>query len=344
MSSGRRIFAILLLVGGFILIAVVIAVLFIQFTDGDEETVEATTDPNATTVPAETSAPDATVDPNATIDPNATPVPAEPTTAPELTTGPLIEVVVSLQTVPRGWRMTETELTTDFRRVESVDDNVITNIEDAIGKYARTDIFQGETLTENSLVGDPRETGLLDYGPSSLIPEGALGMAVPMDRLSSVAYSLAAGDNIDIMLDFTLAEVDPQFQTLLENSAYVFLSPEGEEGEGEEGALSLLVIEPFGRVEELPNGERALIQPSESQRPVRVAIIIQNAKVIQVGPYRPEDAVQVPTETPTPAAEATATPEGGAQPTATPPPPDVLVVALAIHGSKCRFAISAGAV
>lgn len=321
MSSGRRILAILLLVGGFILIAVVIAVLFFQFSGGDNDQVEATVDPNVTVAPSETP------DPNATVDPNATAIPPEPTTAPEITTGPLIEVVVSLQTVPRGWRMTADELTTDFRRVEDVDENVITNIDDAVGKYARTDIFQGETLTMNSLVGDPRDTGLLEYGPSSLIPEGALGMAVPMNRLSSVAYALAAGDNIDIMLDFTIAEVDAEFQTLLQNSLYVFLTPVTEEGE--EGAVSLLVIEPFGRVEDLPNGERTVIQPSETQRPVRVAIIIQNAKVVQVGPYRPEDAVLVPTETPTVNPELTATPQGGVPPTATPNPPDVLVVALA---------------
>jgi Flp pilus assembly protein CpaB len=335
MSSGRRILAILLLVGGFILIAVVIAVLFFQLRGDGEEQVVATADPNATaTIISETTDPNATIDPNvtlepsATVDPNATPVSPEPTTAPVETTGPLIEVVVSLQTVPRGWRMTEAELTTDFRRVEDVDENVITDIEDALGKYARTDIFQGETLTINSLVGDPRETGLSEYGPSSLIPEGALGMAVPMDRLSSVAYALAAGDNIDILLNFTIAEVDTEFQTLLQNSLYVFLAPTTAEG-GETGASSLLVIEPFGRVEPLPNGEQSLIQPSESQRPVRVAIIIQNAKVIQVGPYEPAEEVQLATGTPTPAPGATATPQGGAPPTPTPIPPDVLVVALA---------------
>ena len=56
-----------------------------------------------------------------------------------------VEVVVSLQTVERGWQMTAAELVTDTRYIDEVGDNVIINIEDAIGLYARAKIFQGET-------------------------------------------------------------------------------------------------------------------------------------------------------------------------------------------------------
>ena len=128
------------------------------------------------------------------------------------------QVVVSLQTVPRGWQITAAELTYDERLVGEIDSNVITDIEDAVGLYARTDIFQGETLTKNALVSDPTLIGE-NYGPSSLIPSGFEAVAVPMDRLSGVAYALEEGDAIDIMLSFVFKEVDPQFQTLLHNSA-----------------------------------------------------------------------------------------------------------------------------
>jgi flagella basal body P-ring formation protein FlgA len=68
----------------------------------------------------------------------------------------MIEVVVSLQTVPRGWQMTAAELTTDLRFAADVGPNVITDISEAIGLFARTDIYQGQTLTKDSLVNDVR--------------------------------------------------------------------------------------------------------------------------------------------------------------------------------------------
>ena len=61
-------------------------------------------------------------------------------------------------------------------------------------------------------------------------------------------------------------------------------------------------------------------------------MIIQNARVVQVGQYRlpPDPANLIPTPTPEPIAEgeATPTPQPAAIPTATPLPADVVVVAL----------------
>ena len=53
----------------------------------------------------------------------------------------MVEVVVSLQTIPRGWQMTADELTVDMRPAENVGTNVITDVQKAIGLYARTDIY-----------------------------------------------------------------------------------------------------------------------------------------------------------------------------------------------------------
>lgn len=264
------------------------------------------------------------VDPNATPDPNAPTSEAPP---PAQTVGVMIEVVVSLQTVPRGWQMTEAELTTDMRLASEVGGDVITNLDDAVGLYARMDLFQGETLTRDMFVGDPTLVGVEDFGPSSLIPEGFVAQAVPMDRLSGVAYALAPGDSLDVMLTFYISRVDRDFQTLLENSATFFL--ESVDEESGEITRSVFIIDPLGRIEELPTGDSAMIVPSESERrPVRVSIILQNAKVVHVGTWSPDDAAAVPTNTPTPDPEATATPEGVIVPTATPPPNDVVLLAL----------------
>ncbi len=301
---GRRTVAILFLVGGLLLLVVV---LFFLLQAGGPEDV----------------APEVT---------EGTPAPAEDETVAEeapSTPAALVEVVVSLQTVPRGWQMTEAELTTDLRRAELVGENVITDIDEALGKYARTDIFQGQTLTRNSLIEDPTLAGVEEFGPSSLIPEGYVAQAVPMDRLSSVAYGFAEGDTVDVMITFYISRIDEEFKSLLENSGVFTIETvsEGEEGEAEI-ERSILVIDPLGRFETLPNGDLALVSPSETQRPIRVSFVLQAARVVQVGPWEPEEAVGIPTATPTPDVEATPTPEAGTVPTATPSPPDVVLLAM----------------
>lgn len=311
---GRRILAILFLIGGLLLLAVIVIQFMNRGSGGD------------TTQAPEAPPPEVEVG-------EGTPVPVDTqTTIPVAGEIPqLIPVVVSIQTVPRGWQMTEEELALDLRRAEEVGSNVITNLEDAVGLYARTDIFQGETLTHDALIKDPTLVGVEEYGPSSLIPEGYVAQGVPMDRLSSVAYGLASGDYIDVMVTFLIYEIDEEFQTLLQNSATFVLeatTPGGEEGEEAQTTQSILVLDPFGRFETLPNNDLALITPSEEQRPVQVSFVLQGAKVIQVGPYFPPDIVTVPTATPTPDPAVTPTPEAGVIPTATPLPPDVIVLAM----------------
>jgi Flp pilus assembly protein CpaB len=253
-----------------------------------------------------------------------------------------VEVVVSLQTVPRGFRMTAAELTTEIRLREEVGVNVITRVEDALGLYARTDIYQGETLTFESLVRDVTAVGRNEFGPSSLIPPGYVAMSVPMDRLSSVAYSVRSGDFVDVLITFILFEVDEQFQSRLPNDATFFLEQEVETGEppATEGGTPptelvpfVYVLSPYGRFERQPDGNIVHVSPSESsRRGVHVSFLIQNARVIQVGPYGVPIPVQLPTPTPNPEEN----PEGEvgegegvqqAPPTAT-PPPDVVLIAL----------------
>ncbi|MFQ5398244.1 MAG: hypothetical protein ACE5E7_01450 [Anaerolineae bacterium] len=277
--------------------------------------------------------------------------------APEaaVTLPPTMEVVVSLQTVPRGWLFTEAELeslvTTDLRLTSEVDpNNVFTKVEDVIGLYARSDIFQGETLTKDALISDPTLIGIEDFGPSSLIPPGTIAAAVPMDRLSGVAYSLKDGDFVDILITFLFYQIDEEFQTYLRNAGIFFLeeavaaaesqgSTDGSQTTTDQTTVpSVFVIAPFGRFEDLPSGDVAHVGPSEFQRPVPVAMVIQNAKVIQVGGWEPPSAVQQPTPTVIAAPLEGETPAEGATPAAggpeaqvtpTPNRPDVLLLALA---------------
>ncbi|MBE2221447.1 MAG: hypothetical protein IAF02_07900 [Anaerolineae bacterium] len=240
----------------------------------------------------------------------------------------MIEVVVSLQTVPRGWQMTEDELALDLRPTENVGTNVITDVQEAIGLYARSDIYQGQTLTKDALVEDVRQIAVDEVGPSSLIPPGFVAQAVPMDRLSGVAYGLSEGDYVDILVSFVIKEIDPQFQTLLENTITFYLRDE-------DGNPIIIAVDPYGRFEELPTGEKTHIAPSENpRRPILVSMILQNAKVIQVGNWIPGGPIQAATPTPEPIPEdapedATPTPgPAGEVATPTPEPPKTLLLAL----------------
>ena len=315
---GRRTVLILILIFSFIVLSA-IGILFIR---SQSATPAVVTESNGEALPADGGSESVT----------GQPVISEPLTE-------TVEVVVSLQTVERGWQMTAAELVTDTRFIDEVGDNVITNIEDAIGLYARTKIFQGETLTKDALVQDPDLIGRTEYGPSSLIPPGYVAVSVPMDRLSGVAYALKEGDYIDIMMTFNFYQIDEQFQTYLQNAAVFYLdSTTTTQGETttdgatpEPQQTSIFVLWPYGRFEELPTGDTVHVYGSEYQRPVPISMILQNARVIQVGNYVPPEPIEAATPTPEAVAEGEPTPTplpgGPVEPTAT-PYPDVLVVAL----------------
>jgi hypothetical protein len=164
-----------------------------------------------------------------------------------------------------------------------------------------------------------------------------------MNRLTGVAYGVSEGDYVDIMVTFFFRQIDEEFQTYLPNDAAFYLEEQieaiEESGSGDPLAIFtepvIFFISPIGRFEELPTGDLAHIGPNDedlSPRPVPVTMIIQNARVVQVGQYRlpANPAEQVPTPTPEPVAEGepTPTPSPAQIPTATPLPPDVVVVAL----------------
>lgn len=305
--SGRRVIAIIVGVVGIVLLALV-AYLLIRQSREPEVVVEVPPAQVEGATEGEDTAQVVDVTPSPTIDPSVT----------------YVNVVVSLQTVPRGWQMTEAELDIDERISTQVGPDVLTSVEEAIGLYARQEIFQGETLTKDSLVRDPTLIGEETFGPSSLVPPGWVGMAVPMDRLNSVTYGYAPGDTVDIMLSFTLNPLDQEFQTLLANSASFFLQQEGPAGINQG---NIFIIDPYGRFETIATGDLAHVAPSEDPpRPIPVSVLLQQARIVQVGTYNPPLPVLPPTPTPDPN-EPTPTP-GGPPPTPTPSPPDVVLVAL----------------
>lgn len=313
--SGRRLIAIIVGIVGLVLLVAIAYLLLFQDEEPAEEVVAA---PTAPAESAEVTEPEEGEEAG-----TPAPVVSPSPTIPQEEIGNMVDVVVAWNTVPRGFQMTEAELAIDKRLASSVGSNVITSIDDAVGLFARREIYQGETLTRDSIVRDPTLIGIENYGPSSLVPPGWVALAIPLDRLSSVAYGISPGDTVDVMLSFTLNAIDEQFQTLLFNSASFFLPETGGEESG-----GWVVIDPYGRFEQIATGDIAHVKPSENtERPIPLSVILQGARVVQVGPWLPRAPVPPPTPTPIPDAP-TPTPGGGAPPTPTPPPPNVLLIAL----------------
>ena len=103
---------------------------------------------------------------------------------------PLTEkVVVAVQNIGEGNHVIPQ--TVELREVEidEIPSGALRNINQALGKIARMDIYQGQVVEETMLAS---EAQILQEGLSAsiLIPKGKVAIAMPIDELSSAAVDL----------------------------------------------------------------------------------------------------------------------------------------------------------
>jgi Flp pilus assembly protein CpaB len=161
---------------------------------------------------------------------------------------------------------------------------LVTDKSTVVGKRARIDLRRGEPIFTSQVV----ESGALVSAEGSLtalkITPGNVAIAVPMDRLSGVAYSVGNGDHIAIMATLMFLNLDPGFQTDLPNKrVLVYIDPEGK--------INYLEVE-YGRsfsespLSDYPGMLGTYYIPIEAQRPrMASAILVQDARVLNVGTY-----------------------------------------------------------
>lgn len=77
--------------------------------------------------------------------------------------------------------------------------NVITSVEDAVGKIVKTDLIQGEILLSHNLADPTNNNNDLSY----VLSEDHVLMAFPADDLMSQESMVQRGDIIDIFATFT---------------------------------------------------------------------------------------------------------------------------------------------
>jgi len=155
--------------------------------------------------------------------------------------------------------------------------------------------MRGQPILEAMLTDETGELGDTGSDAALQVPPDRVAYAFPVSRYSSVAWALAPGDHIDVLISLTLVELDEEFQTILRN--LYSCDPTTEVCEG--GQL--------GRLEALPNGRIVNVYTSEGQRPGLVTqLTVQDGVVLRVGdweeekPEPPPEEVEEGEPTPTP--------------------------------------------
>ena len=208
----------------------------------------------------------------------------EPTPMPP-TPVPMVEIVVAVQTIPRGMELVSEDnvATTQEWPKHEVPDGAITSVDDVYGSVARVEIPRGKPILEGMLIETLGGVAAAVGSDAALqIPEGKVAYALPVSQYSSLAWSLQPGDHVDVLLSLLMVDLDEEFQTISPNSASC-VSPSGEDG--------CSGVSTMGRLEVLPNAWVVNVTPSEPQRPRLVTqLTVQDAVVLQIGDWpSPED-------------------------------------------------------
>lgn len=288
-----------------------------------------------------------------------TPVAAQRTQPPTATDLPtptpteaLPEIVVAIQSIPRGAIIRPEMVALREWPPNALPFNAITDLEDVIGKHARTDLYIENPILTSMVVPDLADLAEVGSDIAAIIPQGRVAVAVPMDRLTSVAYAIQPGDHVDVIVSMLYVEIDNEFQSILPNDIHLI-----NVSTDEDGNIVLLTSPPIeGRFEterfpfprfdptlltaqQVPVEWPAVISPSENPRP-RLATqrTVQNALVLYVGDLPADGRIfreVTPTPAPTPTVEGEEPPiveegpEGTpAQAPEAPPRPDIVVLAV----------------
>lgn len=217
--------------------------------------------------------------------PTTTPPPA--TLATPQTT--YVEIVTAGQNITPGTPITEAMLSSIQIPDSALVQGLFTNKADVVNMYAKYLIAQGVPITDSMVSVTPGNVNLPGSSWAPFIPQGLTAVAVPISRLSSVAYGIRDGDYVNIIVTMLLVDVDPTNQSILPNFTANVTAP----GLTGNGATLTAVITSGGEssrvgttiLDETLNQPLYLV-PSEGQRPRLVTqMIMQNVQVLHVGSF-----------------------------------------------------------
>ena len=200
---------------------------------------------------------------------------------------PTTDIVIIAQPVTRGTALTESVLTMiPYPQDKLVEGLFYTSYDDVIDKKAKFDLPQGMPLTPSVLT-----EGLAGSYAAFQIPQGMVGISIPITRLTSMAYGLQPGDAVNVITSLLLVDMDADFQTKLPNNTSIVTIP-GSGGEGTGTTASSAItnggeLSRQGRTEmDVTLNQPIYVVGSEEQRPRLVSqTMVYNATVLWMGDF-----------------------------------------------------------
>lgn len=143
------------------------------------------------------------------LQPEPTPVISEgPTPSPEVPAEP---VVVVVQPVRRGMRIPPEAVEIRRVAVNELPDDPVYSLEDVVDKYATVDL----TVRKPIRAAHVRTVVLEGADLALAIPEGKVLYAMPIRALSTVANAIRPGSYVDVLISFSIVDVDQDLQIKL---------------------------------------------------------------------------------------------------------------------------------
>ncbi len=242
----------------------------------------------------------------------------ESTPLPTATPIRYVDLVVAVQNISRGQVIPPDAVVVNPWPEDAQPFNGISNLDDVVGRIARTDIFREQPILSNMVVDSYQSLARVGSDAAAILPQGLVAVALPIDRLTSVGYAVQDGDRVDLIMSLLFVDVDEDFQSRSPNDINLIQITED----------GIDFIAPIaGRPDSTSLGQ-VIISPSEQQRPRLVTQrTITDALVIHMGTIPPDGRFIGVPPTPTPAPsdgeeEDTGTPV----PTPTPARPDIIIL------------------
>jgi Flp pilus assembly protein CpaB len=243
---------------------------------------------------------------------------ATPTPGPGEVPSDMVMVVVAAQDIARGSEIPRDAIVLQQMPADMVVETWIAGTDEETlfsqvqERRARIDIARGIPVTTAMIT--EKAGDLLGAGSDAAIaiPPGYTAIAIPMTRLSGVAYALRDGDTVDILITMLMVDLNLDFQTMLPDNNLMLVDSDGNilTGSGcyrisrTEMGLECSNDEPppvGGIVTDEDTGVQLYAIPSEAQRPrLFTQRLVEAATVLHVGTFPLEDIeeeiVAIPSE------------------------------------------------
>lgn len=192
------------------------------------------------------------------------------------------DIVIVVQPISRGAVISPEALGFLAYPTEQTISSMFTDINQVAGQIARFDLEPGIPLTSGMVVSDA--DGLSETGSDAAlqIPSGMVAFPIPIDRFSSLAYGLRAGDHVNLITSLMLIDLEQELQTRLPNDAALLSF-------SDTGQPTVLII-PGGdasplQIEPVTNTPYFIIPPEVQRARLVSQTVLQNIVVLHVGNY-----------------------------------------------------------